>query len=47
VTLYPVAGNPSPPRWVVMLGRNSEIATQLALQQNPGFFSGPVRKVSR
>jgi hypothetical protein len=47
VTLYPVAGNPYPPRWVVTMGRNSEIATQIALQQNPGFVSGPVRRVSR
>ena len=47
VTLYPVAGNPYPPRWVVTMGRNSEIATQLALQQNPGFMPGPVRRVSR
>ena len=45
VTLYPVAGNPNPPRWVVTLGRNSDIATQLALQQNPGYVSGPVRRV--
>ena len=47
VTLYPVAGNPYPPRWVVTMGRNSEIATQIALQQNPGFVAGPVRRVSR
>ena len=47
VTLYPVAGNPYPPRWVVTMGRNSEIATQIALQQNPGFLAGPVRRVSR
>jgi hypothetical protein len=46
VTLYPAAGNPNPPRWVVTLGRNSEIATQIALQENPGFFPGPVRRVS-
>jgi hypothetical protein len=46
VTLYPVAGNPNPPRWVVTLGRNSEIATQIALQENPGFVPGPVRRVS-
>lgn len=47
VTLYPVAGNPFPPRWVITMGRNSEVATQLALQQNPGFVAGPVRRVSR
>ena len=47
VTLYPVAGNPFPPRWVVTMGRNSQIATEVALQQNPGFVPGPVRRVSR
>ncbi|MGI9471007.1 MAG: SHD1 domain-containing protein [Rubripirellula sp.] len=46
VTLYPVAGNPYPPRWVVTMGRNSEIATQLAVRQNPGFAPGPVRRIS-
>jgi hypothetical protein len=46
VTLYPGPGNPYPPRWVVTMGRNSEIATQIALQQNPGFVPGPVRRVS-
>jgi hypothetical protein len=30
----------------VTLGRNSEIATQIALQENPGFVPGPVRRVS-
>lgn len=47
VTLYPQAGNPYPPRWVVALGRNSLEATQNALRQNPGFVDGPVRRVSR
>jgi hypothetical protein len=47
VTLYPVAGNPQPPRWVISQGRDSETATQAALQQNPGFMRGPVRRVSR
>jgi hypothetical protein len=47
VTLYPVSGNPYPPRWVITMGRNSEVATQIALQENPGFVSGPVRRVSR
>lgn len=46
VTLYPGPGNPFPPRWVVTMGRNSEIATQIALQQNPGFIPGPVRRIS-
>jgi hypothetical protein len=47
VTLYPVPGNPRPPMWVVTMGRNSAIATEIALRQNPGFVSGPVRRVSR
>lgn len=47
VTLYPGPGTPGPPRWVVTMGRNSQVATQIALQQNPGYVSGSVRKVSR
>lgn len=47
VTLYPVAGNPSRPKWVMVTGRNSAEATQNALKQNPGFTAGPVRRVSR
>ena len=47
VTLYPAAGNPGPPRWVVTMGRNSEVAKQNALRQYPGFVPGPIRKVSR
>ena len=47
VTLYPSAGNPMAPRWVVVPGRNSLQATDLALKQNPGFYAGPVRRVSR
>lgn len=47
VTLYPAAGNRMPPRWVVTLGRNSLAATEAALRENPGFYAGPVRKVSR
>lgn len=47
VTLYPAQGNFNPPRWVVTLGRNSLEATDAALRQNPGFVSGPVRRVSR
>ncbi len=48
VTLYPGAGNPYPPRWVVTMGRNSEIATQMAIQQSPSYvwMPGPVRRVS-
>lgn len=47
VTLYPNAGNPYPPKWVVTYGRNSLIATQEALRGNPGYYAGPVRKISR
>ncbi|MAI71048.1 MAG: hypothetical protein CMM01_09075 [Rhodopirellula sp.] len=47
VTLYPNAGNPYPPKWVVTYGRNSLIATQEALRANPGYRAGPVRRVSR
>jgi hypothetical protein len=47
VTLYPTAGYNYPPKWVVVLGRNSLQATQNALQQNPGYVDGPVRRVSR
>ncbi len=47
VTLHPVRGNPSSPRWVVVPGRNSAQATATALQNNPGFVAGPVRRISR
>jgi hypothetical protein len=47
VTLHPAPGNPSPPRWVVAPGRNSAQATAAALQNNPGFVAGPVRRISR
>lgn len=47
VTLYPIPGNPKPPRWVVMPGRNSAQATAAALQNNPGFVAGPVRRINR
>ena len=46
VTLYPKAGNPNPPRWVVTMGRDSRQATIAALEQNPGYVDGPVRKIS-
>ena len=46
VTLYPGPNVAGPPMWVVAMGRNSEVATQNALLQHPGYFSGPVRKVS-
>ena len=47
VTLYPLPGNHSPPRWVVMPGRNSDKATAAALQKNPGFKAVSVRRISR
>jgi hypothetical protein len=47
VTLFPTAGNGSPPLWVVVPGRDSRQATETALQRNPGFAAGPVRRVSR
>ncbi len=47
VTLYPGPGNNYQPRWVIMLARDSLTATDLALRQNPGFYAGPVRRVSR
>lgn len=46
VTLHPVMGNPRPPRWVVVLGRDSQEATVAALQQNPGYVARSVRRVS-
>jgi hypothetical protein len=46
VTLYPAAGQAGRPQWVVVPGRNSRQATELALQRNPGFVAGPVRRVS-
>jgi hypothetical protein len=46
VTLYPAAGKGGRPQWVVVPGRNSRQATQLALSRNPGYVAGPVRRVS-
>ncbi len=45
VTLYPGPGNPFPPRWVLAQGRNNIQAVSMALQQNPGFVAGPVRRI--
>jgi hypothetical protein len=45
VTLFP-AGGRGRPIWVVMPGRNSRDATAAALQRNPGFVAGPVRRVA-
>ena len=47
VTLYPAVGQGGPPLWVVMPGRDSQQATIAALQHNPGFVAGAVRRVSR
>ena len=46
VTLHPAAGQRGAPIWVVVPGRNSQQATEAALQQNPGYVAGPVRRVS-
>lgn len=45
VTLYPAAGQGGRPLWVVVPGRDSRQATAAALQQNPGYVAGPVRRV--
>jgi hypothetical protein len=47
VTLHPAAGQGGPPLWVVVPGRDSRQATQQALDLNPGYVAGPVRRVSR
>lgn len=47
VTLFPAAGQGGPPLWVVVPGRDSRQATLAALQRNPGYVAGPVRRVSR
>ena len=46
VTLFPAGGRGGPPLWVVVPGRDSRQATAAALQQNPGFVAGPVRRVA-
>jgi hypothetical protein len=46
VTLYPARGNAGPPLWVVMPGRSNQQAAAAALDQNPGYVVGPVRKVA-
>ncbi|MBM4092024.1 MAG: hypothetical protein FJ276_21715 [Planctomycetes bacterium] len=45
VTLYPGPGNRFPPRWVLAQGRTNMQAVSMALQQNPGFVAGPVRRI--
>jgi hypothetical protein len=46
VTLYPATGRGGRPRWVVVPGRDSRQATAAALEQNPGYVAGPVRRVA-
>ena len=46
VMLYPAAETLGAPLSVVTYGRNSAQATAAALQQNPGYSAGAVRKVS-
>jgi hypothetical protein len=46
VTLYPSPAQGGPPLWVVVPGRDSRQATDAALQQNPGYVAGPVRRVA-
>jgi hypothetical protein len=45
VTLYPAPGRNGRPLWVVMPGRNSRQATEAALERNPGYVAGAVRRV--
>ncbi|MEQ1829547.1 MAG: hypothetical protein ABL921_26530 [Pirellula sp.] len=46
VYLYPAPGVMAYPTSVVMFASNSEIARQMALQSNPGYVAGPIRKIS-
>lgn len=47
VTLYPGGGHSGGPVWTVVPGRDSNQATQNALAEWPGFFAGPVRRLTR
>ncbi|QDU25521.1 hypothetical protein ETAA8_05900 [Anatilimnocola aggregata] len=47
VTLYPSAAIGGPPVWTVVPGRDSNQASANALQQWPGYFLGPVRRLTR
>lgn len=47
VTLTPGLGVAGTPLWVVVPGRDSRQATEVALSRNPGYFAGAVRRVSR
>jgi len=46
VTLFPAVGQVRPPIWVVVPGRDSREAMAWAMQKNPGYVAGPVRRVS-
>jgi SLA1 homology domain 1, SHD1 len=46
VTLHPAGGSNRRPKWVVMPGRDSRQATLAALDANPGYVAGPVRRVT-
>jgi len=46
VYLYPPAGSAIYPMSVVVSARNSDTASQIAMQNNPGFTAGGVRRVS-
>lgn len=46
VTLLPPPGSFARPIWVVVPGENSDAAAFNALQQNPGFVVGAIRRVS-
>ncbi|MFO0011770.1 MAG: hypothetical protein ACK553_03430 [Planctomycetota bacterium] len=46
VYLYPPQNYMSYPLSVVVVARNSDEATRMALDQNPGFVAGPVRKMA-
>jgi len=47
VFLYPPVGVMAYPMTVVVTATNSDFAARIAMQNNPGFTVGPIRKVSR
>ncbi len=46
VTLFPAVGQVRPPIWVVVPGRDSRQAMAAAMQLNPGYVAGPVRRLT-
>jgi len=46
VTLYSTAGQNRPPQWVVVPGRDSRQAANTALEMNPGYIVGPIRRIA-